>query len=356
MALKEKELRDNLERVGAGQCRTLAAALARAGLGLSPARAARREVRAQEGEGGRRLSRASGALRRRCHALRRARGSGGRADHSRSRSSWERSRSASRCRRSRWRWRTTPRRWCCGCCETPTRAGSREAARLRRAPRRAALSADRRARIRVRRELAMAPLDAGLTSLTTHCRISVSSSSSLRPTSSRSTAPSIRRWSRARSSCCAQRRTRGCSISTAGSATSRSRSPVGRRTSSAWRASAAWSSGRATTHAATDSPTWNFTSATCPSRRSSPPAWLARALHPRAARPAAGRRRAGMLAAIARLAPGAGAVHLLPSGQPRAGSGHAGARARLHSRAAGVVDMFPHTAHVESLALLDDAP
>ena len=113
-----------LERIGGVVPERWLAPLTGPALGVSPACAARLQVRGQEGQGIRRLPRARQPAARRPRELRSARSSGSARSLRRWRNSSGRSKFAAACRRSRWRSGTRRRPWCCGCSMTRTSATS----------------------------------------------------------------------------------------------------------------------------------------------------------------------------------------------------------------------------------------
>ena len=177
-----------------------------------------------------------------------------------------------------------------------------------------------------------------------------------RPSSRRSTTRSTGCWCAARWRCSIRSPASASATSSAASATSRCRSPVAAPTSIGVEGSAALVRARART--TRRSTAWPDARDSCAPTSSSPTrsAGAARAPRPRAHRSAARRRdRAREGAARQGRADGLKRIVYVSCAprHARARRVGAGARARLRLAAAGVVNMFPHTAHVESIALFE---
>ena len=243
---------------------TLAAAADRAGVGLSPPRAAGLQARRQERQGLRRLPRARQPLSRGPRSLR-----GARAARRRARLGARRARRRPQHQASRGADRSRGRRKCDGArvarAGRPGRGRPRTAARLRdgitASRSTCSAAASRRSRRSRRRRRRCA----------TSCPGSPRASSSRRPISCRSTARSTGSWWRARSSCWRRSPRTGRSTSSAGSETSACRLRCRSPRSTASRSTRRWWRGRAPMRRETASPMPHFTPQTSRPRRSRAP-------------------------------------------------------------------------------------
>ena len=133
LAAKERQLLDNLQRIGGVRPGRVFDSAARTGLGLSAPRPARRQVRAQEGPGARRLSRTGQALRRGPSTAAKYCSKDSPPCRRIWRSSWKRSVCARSCRRSNWPPATKRRRWCFESWKRRARTTCRSSSALARA-------------------------------------------------------------------------------------------------------------------------------------------------------------------------------------------------------------------------------
>ena len=178
VAFKQRVVAETLEAHRPRRARRVAAGRRQRAVALSPARAARRQVRRGQGPRARRLSRARGAVHHghaplsRAHAARRRLARRARRAH--------RAAAASRsaCRRSRRPWPTTPSRSCCACSRSRAPPTPKRFARSARGTASTCTGSAAAPARRAARSRAAADVSA--------CRSSASRSSSCRRTSCRS--------------------------------------------------------------------------------------------------------------------------------------------------------------------------